>query len=153
MEPAALVKGLCLGVTGSRFTLPYEQLMGLKAVLDLIHPEYIRHGDCTGADIMAHTDALSRGIKCIVHPPILTKYRAFAQDYHEILPVNDYLTRNRDIVDASDVLVALPKTGMEEAGGTWYTVRYARKRGLPIYIVYPDGTISHENPKGVVSNA
>lgn len=139
-----IVKDLHLGVTGSRFTLPYEQLMGLKYVLDQISPEYIRHGDCTGADIMTHTEALARGIKCIVHPPILERYRAFAQNYYEILPPKDYLARNRDIVNNCDVLVAMPRDASEEHGGTWYTVKYARSKKKLIYIVYADGSICKE---------
>lgn len=140
------VKDLHLGVTGSRFTLPYEQLIGFSHVLWEISPEYIHHGDCTGADLMAHTIALKQGVKCVVHPPILTRYRAFTEKYHAIRQPKDYLARNRDIVNASSILAAMPRSASEEAGGTWYTVRYARKRGKTIYIIHPDGTIHTEEP-------
>ena len=124
------VKDLHLGVTGSRFTLPYEQLIAAS----------------TGADLMAHTLALKQGVKCVVHPPILTRYRAFTEKYHAIRQPKDYLARNRDIVNASSILAAMPRSASEEAGGTWYTVRYARKRGKTIYIIHPDGTIHTEEP-------
>lgn len=63
---------------------------------------------------------------------------ALADVVHEPRPP---LERNRDVVDASDVLLACPG-GMaeEQRSGTWATIRYARKAGKPVVIVWPDGT-------------
>lgn len=139
------VKGLCMGITGTRTTLPWDQLMMLKYVLDVVSPEYIRHGDCTGADLMAHTEALSRGIKCIIHPPEEDRYRAYAQGAWLMNEPKPYLQRNKDIVSRSDLLVALPMTMEEERrSGTWSTVRVARHKEMPIYIVYPNGELKKE---------
>jgi predicted Rossmann fold nucleotide-binding protein DprA/Smf involved in DNA uptake len=57
------------------------------------------------------------------------------------------LDRNRDIVDAAAVLIAAPKEMTETLrSGTWATVRYARKQGKQVWIVWPDGTVSkHES--------
>ncbi len=46
------------------------------------------------------------------------------------------LDRNRDIVAAVSILIAAPETDIEEQrSGTWATVRYARKKGIPVVIV------------------
>jgi hypothetical protein len=53
--------------------------------------------------------------------------------------------RNHRIVDMTRVLVACPDGEERQHSGTWATVRYARKRGKWIIIVYPDGTVREEN--------
>ena len=50
--------------------------------------------------------------------------------------------RNEHIVDEADVVVAAPATEMEQPrGGTWYTIRYARKVEKVLHVVGPDGTV------------
>jgi len=50
------------------------------------------------------------------------------------------LVRNRDIVDATDMLIAAPATRKEVLrSGTWATIRYAKKMKKWIYIIYPSG--------------
>jgi len=41
----------------------------------------------------------------------------------------------------------MPKGKVEEwrGSGTWATIRYARKVGKPVTIIYPDGEIQEEN--------
>ena len=52
-----------------------------------------------------------------------------------------YLERNRDIVRACDRLVGCPKETVEPSPGrdqgTWSTVRYARRTGVPVTILWP----------------
>jgi predicted Rossmann fold nucleotide-binding protein DprA/Smf involved in DNA uptake len=64
----------------------------------------------------------------------------------EVAEPDEYLKRNRAIVDGSEILVATPKEEDGEAlrSGTWATVRYARKMGRVIYIVRPSGVIEIE---------
>ena len=52
-----------------------------------------------------------------------------------------YHERNRNIVDATDILVATPKENKGDIyrGGTWYTINYAVSKGKPVYIIWPDG--------------
>jgi len=60
------------------------------------------------------------------------------------------MARNRDIVAASDALLAAPE-GPEASyprSGTWATVRMARRAGLPIQIVWPDGRIETDPDQG-----
>jgi len=57
-----------------------------------------------------------------------------------------YLERNHNIVDESELLIACPKSKEEELrSGTWATVRYARKKGVRIILIYPDGSVSEES--------
>ena len=48
-----------------------------------------------------------------------------------------YLDRNRDIVDACEVLLATPDGPERLRSGTWSTVRYARKIGKPVEVRLP----------------
>lgn len=49
---------------------------------------------------------------------------------------------NREIVDNSDLLLACPPVPVEEPRSrTWAAVRYARKCGKPVLVVYPNGEI------------
>jgi len=96
-----------------------------------------RHGDCIGADAEAGEMAFELGWTVIIHPPIDPQYRAFSPYFHEMMPERDYHQRNMDIVNNSDLLVAAPRSLTDQRGGTWWTIRYAQKRGIPIIILYP----------------
>lgn len=46
------------------------------------------------------------------------------------------LDRNREIIAEVSVLIAAPETDVEEQrSGTWATVRYARKKGIPVVML------------------
>jgi hypothetical protein len=97
------------------------------------------HGDCMGADSEAHevAEAAFGAKKIWVHPPDDAKKRAFRVSSHVARP-RPYLERNRAIVDASDMVIAAPKSMTEELrSGTWATVRYARKTGKRVLILEP----------------
>ena len=98
------------------------------------------HGDCIGADEDLHNLVRLAGLPITIYPPINESKRAFCHGAFEMEP-KDYLERNHDIVDASDVLWACPG-GMEEElrSGTWATIRYARSQNKPVVIFYPDGS-------------
>jgi len=52
-----------------------------------------------------------------------------------------YGKRNIYMLNRADVLVAFPRNGREALrSGTWWTVRMARKRSIPILVVPLDGT-------------
>lgn len=119
------------------------------AVLDLRSPLSVwHHGDCEGADAQTHTFA--EELKCMihVHPPENPRKRAFCVPtmgyIHEPLP---YFQRNRAIVEAArDGMIGAPRTEAEVLrSGTWGTIRWARKTGRKLWIVYPDGTLKEEN--------
>lgn len=101
----------------------------------------LRHGDCKGADEDAHEIALDLGIVIGVHPPTNPKLRAWCEGA-QLFDEKPYRERNRDIVDECRVLIATPKSRVEEKySGTWSTVHYATSVGRPVRIIYPDGEV------------
>ena len=135
-----------IGFTGTRHLeeVPAERRQSL---IDTLRPlakraEEVHHGDCEGADTFAHFIA-ARETMVVIHPPTNPKHRSFCAKEYDIedsiiieLRPQHYLVRNHAIVDESDLLVALPKTLVEEKrSGTWATIRYARARGVKVWIV------------------
>jgi len=115
-----------------------EEFTRLLQRCDLDHTRLL-HGDCVGADEDAHNIATELGVPTIIYPPIKSEFRAFCKSEH-ILPEQDYMTRNKGIVEACEFLVACPMTQKETLrGGTWFTVRHARKIGKQVRILWPKG--------------
>ena len=121
-----------IGFTGTQKGMSAGQLAELEDTLLHCLISYDKYfefheGDCVGADDESTTLARRLGFKIIVHPPINSSKRAFNIDFDDlVLPRKEYLARNKDIVDATDLLIAAPFTDEEERrSGTWSTVRYA----------------------------
>lgn len=97
------------------------------------------HGDCIGADASAHEIAKELEIDIYIYPPINNRKRAFCcTGSFKIHPPKDYIERNHNIVDNCDILIACPKSNIEELrSGTWATVRYARKIKRPVIVLKP----------------
>lgn len=101
------------------------------------------HGDCIGSDEQFHMLIVEHfhtpSDKIFVHPPISDRLRAFCDGpMTRVLEPKDYLTRDRDIVAASDILIATPgERKMIRRSGTWATIRYSLAAGVPTYIVTP----------------
>lgn len=139
----------CVGFSGTRDGMTPVQR---DRVLDLIlEPEpddglvvEVRHGLCVGADeeVMLSVAPLLRVI-LVGHPAfrrghhLRTKHDSVC-DY--VLVERSPLVRNRNIVDATDRLVAAPGPNSR---GTWYTIRYAESKGKRVDIVYPNGKVEH----------
>ncbi len=127
-----------IGFTGTREGMTPAQKQQLHSILQSYRGGEFHHGDCVGADIEAEEIALACGLTVVVHPPLNRQYRAFSKQ--PALTPKDYMVRNRDIVHASDVLLAAPKEAKElQRGGTWSTWRYAQQMRKPTTLVYPDG--------------
>lgn len=122
-----------------------ERAVG-QLLVDLAPGEF-HHGVCVGSDEQAHYVAAGLKYWTVGHPPVKTvKMSAVVCD--ETREPRDYLPRNHDIVDETEVLVATPQKMREELrSGTWATVRYARALGREIYVVWPNGSIWHENAR------
>lgn len=137
---------IVLGFTGTRNGLTVMQSERLNLQLRFLEPAEARHGDCIGGDEQFHAKCMNLPVwRIVVHPPDNDTLRAFCggSDDTQVTQVGmkPYLVRNRDIVDASDVMIACPKESEEVMrSGTWTTIRYARKIGKPLLIIYPDGT-------------
>ncbi len=128
-----------VGFTGTSKGMNIDQLICVRTLLGRFwQPDYAHHGDCVGADSQFHSlcEAFSRPTRIVIHPPKDSKARAFRPSMFSRRP-KDYLERNRDIVDACDVLLATPKGKEIQRSGTWSTIRYARKLGKPIIILMP----------------
>ena len=143
---------LHVGFTGTRRGMTTRQELAFQRVLGgLGAVTAFHHGDCIGADYQAHEIAAMLDIPIVIHPPIDGSRRAFCATstdlaswcVAEIRKPLPYLERNRAIVDASSVLIAVPyeARGSVPRSGTWSTVRYAVKRGVTVIVIRPDGTV------------
>lgn len=146
MKPATVH----IGFTGTRGTVlrPVEPRLRayLAKVLSRGREVVVHHGDCLGMDARMHRIAVSMGAKVVVHPPEDDRQRAFCirrmgreyplRDVKTVEP-KPYLERNRDIVDACRILLAVPldPDNEEQRSGTWATIRYARKQGKTVRIL------------------
>lgn len=123
---------MILGVTGSR--KPRHEPLCEK-LFNFIQDKGVtelHHGDCTGWDHQAFMVADWLCIKTVAHPPDNDIMRADTKS-SVVLPPKPYLERNKDIVNASDFLIAVPDGPERQRSGTWSTVRYAKhvgKRGV-----------------------
>ena len=128
-------------MTGSRHGITDDALSSFQTFLLNNKTELIEghHGDCIGADTMFHKELIKNNIRVVVHPPNIRTARSFCEGT-EVKKPKPYLFRNKEIVNASDILVAFPDCEQEIIrSGTWSTVRYARKKGKIIYIFLPNG--------------
>lgn len=147
-----------LGSTGTQRGMTEAQRRGFIDVIDKLGDRNeFHHGDCVGADSEAHETAYSHECGIHIHPPINPSKRAFCDKgirrgdrpviIYDPLP---YLARNQIIVDAAEHLIAAPAAPEDHPSsrrsGTWYTVRRARLKGIPITIIWPDGHVEENRP-------
>lgn len=120
-----------LGFTGTREGMTSYQKRKLRDVVQFALASFdqvsFHHGDCVGADEEAHNIVRDiGGIQIFVYPPIATKYRAYCSGYAQAFAPEAYLTRNKQIVARTSLLIAAPAGPEIIRSGTWSTVRYAR---------------------------
>lgn len=130
-----------IGFTGTQDGMSVNQKRELyKHLCDLrmFEVHEFHEGDCIGADAesllyVARLKQAGHTITTHAHPPTDQKKRAFIRtDY--VYPPEPYLIRNRRIIDATDILIAAPKSDEEELReGTWATIRYAEKLGRKVF--------------------
>lgn len=119
-----------IGFTGTQCGMSDWQKRQLKELLVLLGAAELHHGDCIGADAEAHEIAKRLKLRVVVHPPDDPKKRAFVTDADEWRQPLPYLVRNREIVDATFILIAAPLSDqMRVRSGTWATWRYAKSKG------------------------
>lgn len=137
-----------IGFTGTQAGATTAQQQSLIRLLMELRVTDLHHGDCVGADDQADQIARELDIRRHIHPPTNNTRRAHCmvrEGLDVIYPSLPYLERNRAIVGASEAMIATPKETAEALrSGTWATVRYSRKQGKPLFIVWPDGTVSEE---------
>lgn len=139
-----------IGFTGTQSGMTQAQKNTVARLLECL-PDMVRcfvHGDCRGADSEADDIARRASFAVILRPCTITQKRAHCevrQGFDVLHDPKPPLDRNRDIVDSTCALIAAPKEMTETLrSGTWSTIRYCRRQGKPLYIVWPDGTVSEE---------
>ena len=106
-----------LAVVGGR---DFDNAALMWFVLERYAASVIISGGARGADSLAEEYAKINELNFICYPPLVTKYDTFAEAA---------LARNKDIVNAADAVVAFPT---KKSRGTWHTVNYAKKKGIPV---------------------
>lgn len=143
---------LHIGITGTQSGVLPEQYDALREIFltYLSDPDQrivvIHHGCCIGVDSQAHRlayalDPKADVLKTVLHPPDNVSKMDISLNPASVLvthPPYPYLQRNHHIVQAVDVLIAIPGEDDEVLrSGTWSTVRYARKVNCPVVLLTP----------------
>ncbi len=142
-----------IGFTGKENGWTEEQKRQFEYLIaDADEPLELHHGDCVGADCQAHELFLLLALeeqaahRIVLHPPTNPDKRAYCAGADETRRAFDYLTRNKHIVEETEILYACPEEFEEIIrSGTWMTIRHARKLGVPFTVIYPDGRLEIEN--------
>lgn len=138
---------MIIGFTGTQHGMTQPQQAGVHGILisymAMFRGTLFCHGDCLGADAQAHHIAMNLGWAVIIFPPKNESKRAFCEGAVKVHEPDEYLARNRAIVNSCDVLIATPGEREEQLrSGTWSTVRYAASHKRNSLIVYPEGDIA-----------
>lgn len=140
-----------IGFTGTRHGMTDKQRQYVDAMVAEIiggdvHAEVVaHHGDCVGADEQFNEIARMYGCFTVGHIPSDDSLRAHCE-VRKVMPPLPYMQRNANIVAGSDFMLATPAESSEQSrGGTWATIRMARRSGKPLAIVWPDGTATKEH--------
>lgn len=127
-----------VGFTGTRDGMSQSQKEAFVIKMYDLQPVEFHHGDCLGADSEAHDIVREFFPKCkiIIWPPKIKTQRAF-KNGDVLMKPDEYLTRNKQIVDSTDVLLGSPKASTYESprSGSWYTIRYARLQGKACHVL------------------
>lgn len=115
-----------IGIVGSR-SFPQAELVEWF-VSELPGGVTVVSGGARGVDSVAEEAARKRGLPVEVYRPDVAGCTA----RHEF--TQRYYARNQRIVDASDLVVAFTE---KDSGGTWHTIKQAKKAGVPIKIIRP----------------
>lgn len=136
---------MTLGFTGTQHGMTQRQLATIRYLFAELQLTALHHGGCKGADTQAHHVALAMGVAPDVHPGPAFDISKDCPGARVIYQTKPNLTRNKDIVDASEGLIAAPRSAEVLRSGTWMTVRYARKQQKRIWIIASDGSWTVEN--------
>lgn len=130
---------IVLGFTGARWGLTPQQNEKLINKLNEFKNTYsqikVLHGDCVGADSQFHKICKQNKFSITIYPPKIKTMRGY-NDGYIIKEEQEFITRNHNIVDDCDILLACPKDKNEVLrSGTWATIRYAKKKNKEIILI------------------
>ena len=143
IRPIVVVESL--GFTGTRSGMKEPQRKTVEAILWMLKPKEVHHGDCIGADAQFHEIARKLHLRILVHPPDNPALRANCLGGIDLMP-KPYRDRNVDIVQQSDFLLAAPSGPELDRSGTWMTVRIAKGLRKLVYVIYPEGNVEMRQP-------
>lgn len=150
-----------IGFTGSQRGMTNFQKRILKEILELKQCTEFAHGDCIGSDAEANEIAFDFGVRIFsIYPPLNQRKQAHCFPVTEIqskydgqfrsviyrgitiqvrwFTKDEYLARNKKIVDHSQWMIACPKEHQHSIrSGTWSTIRYAWKIKKDLTIIPP----------------
>lgn len=150
-------KEKAIGFTGTRHGMTDDQKRTLTRFIgeDLWYIEF-HHGCCEGSDEEAAR--IARALEYVVagHPPINDSYLMKDMTLNDVLyKPKGYISRNHDIVDETNLLIATPNIMADLSGlrnnnrsGTWSTINYAIENKCNYVIIFPDGSIRRNDAKG-----
>ena len=151
MHPAIDLGIDILAFTGTRKGMTAAQRKAVTRLLEDCNATTLLHGDCLGADAQAHAIADIQGYYIVAHPSDIPGTQANCKAHKTMTP-RPALERNRRMVDKAQALIATPAQAEEQQrGGTWSTIRYARRLGRPIIIVLPSGALRTEDARELVN--
>lgn len=138
--------------TGTVDGMTSEQKRTVRKALK--RAEHLYHGSAVGADHEAARIWLDdlHGLisRLTAYPSDLAGMVATTPAGHTLPPAPP-LKRNKQMVDdaiarGQPLVIAAPKTMQEVLrSGTWSVIRYARKKKVPVFIAFPDGTWTWDN--------
>ena len=146
-----------ISFTGSRHGCTAPQFAALTRHLEAVRENQISqtmtaiHGGCIGADRQFHDICRERlwgtAVRIVIHPASnVPKELTDWSDADELLPARSTREQNEAIVRAARGLLLACPAGVENdpgqlRSGTWQTVRMARRLGVGLVVVMPDGSI------------
>lgn len=119
-----------IGVVGSRRHPNKQQV--LDYITSLPKDAHIVTGGAKGVDTWAMQAAFDNGLGLTVIYPKITEGMAYGD------MVKEYYARNKKIVEDSEKIVAFVMP--DRKGGTENTIKWAKKLGKEITIIYPEET-------------
>jgi len=136
---------MIIGFTGRREGMDESQLKKIIQLIEDVIEDYPGeivtglHGDCVGADAEFHTICRELGLHVHQRPCTFESMRAYT-DAEVIAEPKNPMSRNRDIVDDADIMLAAPPTQYEikRGSGTWATIRYTRESYKELHVAYPE---------------
>lgn len=146
---------MIIGFTGTRRGCTSAQLVKLHTAVafgigraSLSKNWIFLHGGAPGADAEFDYILAQPHLATEVYPSTLHPWSTYVPRPN--LTVHPPARRSRAIISiverADYLIVCLAEPDEQPHGGTWMTVRAARKAGKPITIILPDGSLKEEEP-------
>lgn len=147
---------MTIGFTGSRNGMTDEQKEQVSNTIDMLLKQTLKgssaiDGRCVGSDADFNDIATEKGLYTIgiggysAKNPDDLSYRN-DNVYNVYRTSMTHFARNREIVNASDVMIATPLSfNFDINGGTNYTIKFAQQVKKPIYVISPEGIVKTFN--------